>query len=243
LIQVLKEFRTINHTDTEALKIALRGKNIDRETDIENAFSREYIFTYFRQYKLENSLLVFYFLLVNEYYSSILCVMEPFPFPYCMAFYFRCLFVWLFLDWLQNIFIFYKLLIDYYETLFVKLSYHLKLRIQLIRYFILLRRFNYLWGVFRNNCLANFINLGLVCLLLLWTQSLNLNKIWFFFSKIYCFITFACLISFQLYFLSLNSFPANSKFLSFFIFFFFVNIPINIKHVRLKLILRLLFGD
>lgn len=47
MVEVLEKFGTVRHAEEESLDVALCGKDVDGETDVEDAFTRKDVFADF----------------------------------------------------------------------------------------------------------------------------------------------------------------------------------------------------
>ena len=79
--EALKKNGSVGHGQDEPLKVALGGEYVDGQTDAGDRLSRHQVFGYFSQNKLEDSLLVLYFFLVDEDEASFLVVVDPLVLP------------------------------------------------------------------------------------------------------------------------------------------------------------------
>lgn len=98
-------------------------KYINRQTNIQDGFSRKQIFTNVLQYELENTFLILYFFLVYKYDRTFLIIMPPFSFPNWMTIDSFCELGLIFVLRLEGIFGFDKILKNYYLSLLIELPF------------------------------------------------------------------------------------------------------------------------
>lgn len=80
-LQILKEWRCIAHTVNKSLQITFCWKNINWQADTQNWLTWDKIFCHFGENKLQDTLLIFNFLLMDKNNSSFLVIVNPFILP------------------------------------------------------------------------------------------------------------------------------------------------------------------